>query len=76
MCASSCLLFDVPLDGAFYYYYYYYLVKGCPPPRDRTAPQAAVSLSSEVHDVTEKESRRGEEIVPRPHLLLVVWKHQ
>lgn len=74
MCASSCVLFDVPLDGAFYYYYY--LVKGCPPPRDPTPLQATVSLSSEVHDATEKESRRGEEIVPRPHLLLVVWKHQ
>lgn len=51
-------------------------VKVALPPRDRTPPQATVSLSSEVHDVTEKESRRGEEIVPRPHLLLVVWKHQ
>lgn len=75
MCASSCLLFDVPLDGAFYYYYYY-LVKGCPPPRARTPLQGTVSPPSEVHDVTEKESRRGEGIVPRPHLLLVVWKHQ
>lgn len=28
VCASSCLPFDVPLDGAFYYYYY--LVKGYP----------------------------------------------